>query len=171
MRGILFRKAPDLAEFSARPDAWVRLQRQDAMRLFADREIVVVTPAMGPEKAEWLHGNHASMKGDAPYRLDLFRFYLRLPRKGIGSPKGSPSARPAQPDPFLETDGEPLVEKKPIPVLADPGFWEREKEEGAPIQQAAANSVLFLKVDCRELSTGDSILFQLFPERRGGQTG
>jgi hypothetical protein len=139
MRGILIRKGSGLAELYARPDAWLRLHRHDALRLCADHDVVVVTPVMGLEKVEWLHGNNASMKGDAPYRLDHFRFYQWLPRYVPASPKGISRAKPALPDPPFETDGEPLLEKEPVPILANPRFWEKESNEGTPMQLAAAN--------------------------------
>lgn len=167
MRGILFRKAPEVAEFSARPHAWLQIDRKAALRWSKELDIVVVTPTLGLDYVEWLHRDHASMKGNAPYRLDLFRFYMRIQRTHFGSANGNAPVKPAQADAITDSEAEPLVEKEPVPTLLNPGFRAKDSGDGDDVREAAANSVLFLKVDSHDLSTGDSILFHLF--RKGAE--
>ena len=116
MRSLDFRNCPDLGDVFLRPHAWRKLSRAEAIRYFQFQPVAVVNPSSGLPVAQWLDRGHPSLRGNGPYPLNSFRFFLLLSAvaKTTGSAGGK--GRPAEPISMSEpVELAPGEEPQPVP--------------------------------------------------------
>ncbi len=92
-----FRNCPDLRDIFLRPHTWRRISRVEAIRHFQFQPVAVVHPSSGMPVAQWLDRGHHSLRGNGPYSLNLFRFYLPLGSAPDAAVSAGGKGRPTEP--------------------------------------------------------------------------